>query len=959
MLQPREADIPALFLVFVVLPLVTYIILGIWSEAGKKKDRIAMLAQLAAEEALRVEAMASTDVVPAAPLLKNGFHECARCLAPATTRCSRCKSVRYCSGRCQILHWRQGHKQQCQHWHDRGVNDLACEPFTEDVQQKSLDNFNSPFLASVMEHSLQNYTHGDLSDDPSIITTDSYQDSGNTVNLSDTRAISKFEQVISKSGDGHPCPFDGNICEVIDDNTLFSEVSSQDALMGHKGSSSYAVKDILHPSHKSTRETRNGSKSSSPPGISSPYNLQSDVIGESETDRRVTSDNICSSDNGFASAVEPIERSQSAENSSSKGSTMYKKPPYTVGQTYSVSQEPEERVLGEYQPRAIERNTYKKNESRMPRMNIPTNDDLQGNSGTSNMGLIKDNTKPAKLLKRSLVGLIKDNKKDKKLQLLFPFEDLVKFFQCEVEGLSPRGLLNCGNSCYANAVLQCLTCTKPLMIYLLRRLHSKTCWSKNWCLMCELEQHASMLREGGGPLSPSRILSNMRNIGCLLGGGSQEDAHEFLRLLVTSMQSTCLEGLGGEKQVDPRLQETTLIQQIFGGRLKSKVKCLKCYHESERYENIMDLTLEIHGWVESLEDALTQFTAAEDLDGENMYRCGRCSAYVRARKELSVHEVPNILTIVLKRFETGKYGKINKCVTFPEMLDMIPFVTGSADSPPLYLLYAVVVHLDTHNASFTGHYVAYIKDMQGTWLRIDDSEVQAVPLSQVMSESAYMLFYSRSFPRPPRVYLEEELLFAPTSAKYNSLKSQKSSKHEHQRQRNTLFASQDQMDVRDVFRPEHRASNEGQPGNYIFKSRDVYPKEERFADSVSVDFSDATSSDWSLFTSSDESSFTTESTRDSCSVVDYGEDASLDPISSLFAPLYGPEGIISCKKLSCRPQTRFFSESLGSDLDSSLPTQPLGNVHRGRHLDQAYTSYSRYWSNPKDGFVQTSGFCDM
>lgn len=38
-----------------------------------------------------------------------------------------------------------------------------------------------------------------------------------------------------------------------------------------------------------------------------------------------------------------------------------------------------------------------------------------------------------------------------------------------------------------------------------------------------------------------------------------------------SMQSVCLEGLGGEKEIDPRLQETTLIQQIFGGRLKSKV----------------------------------------------------------------------------------------------------------------------------------------------------------------------------------------------------------------------------------------------------------------------------------------------------------------------------------------------------------------------------------------------------
>lgn len=37
----------------------------------------------------------------------------------------------------------------------------------------------------------------------------------------------------------------------------------------------------------------------------------------------------------------------------------------------------------------------------------------------------------------------------------------------------------------------------------------------------------------------------------------------------------------------------------------------------------MDLTLEIFGWVESLEDALAQFTTPEDLDGENMYKCGR------------------------------------------------------------------------------------------------------------------------------------------------------------------------------------------------------------------------------------------------------------------------------------------------------------------------------------------------
>lgn len=35
--------------------------------------------------------------------------------------------------------------------------------------------------------------------------------------------------------------------------------------------------------------------------------------------------------------------------------------------------------------------------------------------------------------------------------------------------------------------------------------------------------------------------------------------------------------------------------------------------------------------------------------------CFRCSTYVNARKQLSIHEVPNILTVVLKRFQVTIY----------------------------------------------------------------------------------------------------------------------------------------------------------------------------------------------------------------------------------------------------------------------------------------------------------------
>lgn len=40
------------------------------------------------------------------------------------------------------------------------------------------------------------------------------------------------------------------------------------------------------------------------------------------------------------------------------------------------------------------------------------------------------------------------------------------------------------------------------------------------------------------------------------------------------MQSVCLNEFGGEKVVPSNLQETTIIQHIFGGRLQSEVRHL-------------------------------------------------------------------------------------------------------------------------------------------------------------------------------------------------------------------------------------------------------------------------------------------------------------------------------------------------------------------------------------------------
>nr|KAJ0187691.1 hypothetical protein LSAT_V11C900496880 [Lactuca sativa] len=869
MLQPRETDLPALFLVLVVLPLVAYILLGKWSESSKKKERINELAQIAAEEAFQVESssMATTTIAAAAaaavvipvvvvPMSKsnNSVHKCAKCFAQAKTRCSRCKSVRYCSGKCQIIHWRQVHKQECQFLEYNS----SCASPNSASNEESVDEFNEKSDSQFSESNFK--LEKPFSDDNSC----------------------KFNKEIARKEESVTIESFGETC-----STSYDSIPSKGTFTRYKkrGHLVLSKEDIQEKSNVDSCNTTT-SKFDSEKSTQNGTNLLDVEKVESNVDYEIHTTK-CS------------ERSQ-AKKSNTK---LHKSTKSSV------------KVLKDYERGSMDQVAdVLLDDSRHGDMNTLH----EGNKGFMKMIGLKRSSKHDRVEANT--------EKHKKVKMLFPYEEFVKFFRYEAFDLLPRGLVNCGNSCYANAVLQCLTSTKPLTIYLLRRSHSRACCAKSWCLICELEHHVLMLRDNGEPLSLSRILVNMRNVNNQIGDGSQEDAHEFLRLLVTSMQSICLEGSGGEDAVHPKLQETTFIQHTFGGQLRSKVesenifiafvfrvKCLRCHRESDRYENIMDLTLEIFGWVESLEDALTQFTSPEDLDGENMYRCGRCAAYVRAQKQLAIQEAPNILTIVLKRFQEGSYGKINKCITFPDMLDMIPFMTGTDDVPPLYMLYGVVVHLDTMNASFSGHYISYVKDLRGNWFRIDDTHVQPVSVTQVMSEGAYILFYMRSSPRPLKTYS--------TKPKPSSI----SEKHR-------------------IPKAPKPTINQQPKAFQSITTQNIPPPR--------TDFSDAASSDWSIFTSSDDASFTTESTRDSFSTIDYTDN---DPISSIFNTLYSttPDYNHTTVRASSRSNLIPMKSYQGCEPPYRLQKVCSSDSNSNCGL------YMKYESDHKDSMNRTSGHCTL
>ncbi|TSL68241.1 Ubiquitin carboxyl-terminal hydrolase 47 [Bagarius yarrelli] len=143
-----------------------------------------------------------------------------------------------------------------------------------------------------------------------------------------------------------------------------------------------------------------------------------------------------------------------------------------------------------------------------------------------------------------------------------------------------------------------------------------------------------------------------------------------------------------------RAIETTdadLINQLYQGKLKDYVRCLECGNESWRIDTYLDIPLVIRPFgasqaFGSVEEALQAFIQPETLDGPNQYFCERCKKKCDARKGLRFLHFPYLLTLQLKRFDfdytTMHRIKLNDRMTFPEELDMSPFIDLEDEKSP-------------------------------------------------------------------------------------------------------------------------------------------------------------------------------------------------------------------------------------------------------------------------------------
>uniref|UniRef100_UPI0037E9C451 uncharacterized protein n=1 Tax=Semicossyphus pulcher TaxID=241346 RepID=UPI0037E9C451 len=283
-----------------------------------------------------------------------------------------------------------------------------------------------------------------------------------------------------------------------------------------------------------------------------------------------------------------------------------------------------------------------------------------------------------------------------------------------VPSVKYKGLQNQGATCYLNSVLQVLFMTEDFREAVERHIKENPgtdCIDRQLnSLFAELNKRAARTDGITTKLGIKRVYE-------------QHDAVEYFEkiLSLTSNEAS----------------------QIFHGMLTHRSKC-SAGHEGADTDALfwhLPLTLVDTNTEYSVVNGIEEFFRPSYFSGENQMYCEQCDAKCDATFECVVKHHPEVLMLLLKRFDLDYYSmtyfKINRSVRVPSTLQVSENQT--------YELYAYVEHVgDLRN----GHYTATIKSQEDDrWYNFNDSSV-TLPENQPFktetferSDSAYLLLY--------------------------------------------------------------------------------------------------------------------------------------------------------------------------------------------------------------------------
>jgi len=308
--------------------------------------------------------------------------------------------------------------------------------------------------------------------------------------------------------------------------------------------------------------------------------------------------------------------------------------------------------------------------------------------------------------------------------------------------LGLTGLVNLGNTCYINCVLQSLCHTKNFRKYILEYVGEDEILNllKKVCIEIWKENQI---------ISPKTFVNKIKKINSKYNNVIQHDSSEFLSDLFDYIHENT--GIKNEKKVkfvpnnkniilaneiwDKSVNnKSSVISSLFNGQFSKQRICQGCDNISYFFDVFLYINIEAND--RSISN-LIKNRFARDFIYKSCENCNPDNSTDTEHQVLSyIYKLPEILIIYISRF-SDKNNKNNNKIILDKKLDLSDY---SMENETEFKLKSVICHTGNLNS---GHYYNIIKNY-GKWYLFNDHQVTLIDFETIQESSdSYILFYEK------------------------------------------------------------------------------------------------------------------------------------------------------------------------------------------------------------------------
>lgn len=374
---------------------------------------------------------------------------------------------------------------------------------------------------------------------------------------------------------------------------------------------------------------------------------------------------------------------------------------------------------------------------------------------SSNNSFLEQNSNSS--FRKNQSTIVNNNTQNKPIPIKTPIAITPRDISPQLITSTLNGLLNLGNTCYANTCIQNLVHCSTFISVLFDKSEQKGKKITKSFMNC-----CSSLTSSSRYFNPKEFLDTFTRSHSSFNSFAQHDTQEFCRSLLDdiSKETNRVKNIPQYKEFNTsnkskkaldiefdqlfREREDSIIVDIFYGQLSTTYTCMKCNFTSFSFEKFLDLPLQFPqktpiGRSIDLNDMLTEHFKNEQFNWES--KCEGCQCKTSHTKHTRISSLPKVLIISFQRYNIITNRKINTSVKYGENIDLKDYIDNELIEnydETRYRLFGISHHAGTMDF---GHYYANVK-VKDKWYEFNDESVGPCR-GGFEATTAYCLFYEK------------------------------------------------------------------------------------------------------------------------------------------------------------------------------------------------------------------------